>query len=95
MRALTFSSFVNLGEESQFPKYDKFSTIFNDVMRLKAMLLVMTKAQMSLVVILLAVQTVGSWPPTKLRSTVPLTLSASSTLALIPTTSLPNFDQIG
>ena len=39
MRALTFSSFVNLGEESQFPKYDKFSMIFNaDVMRIKAML---------------------------------------------------------
>ena len=68
MRALIFSSFVNLVEESQFPKYDKFSMIFNDVMRLKAMLLVMTKAQMSLVVILLAVQTVGSWPPTRLRS---------------------------
>ena len=95
MRALIFSSFVNLVEESQFPKYDKFSMIFNDVMRLKAMLLVMTKAQMSLVVILLAVQTVGSWPPTKPRSMVPLTLSASSTLALISTTSLSNFDQIG
>ena len=38
MRALIFSSFVNLGEESQFPKYDKFSMILNDVMRIKAML---------------------------------------------------------
>ena len=39
MRALIFSSFVNLVEESQFPKYDKFSMIFNaDVMRIKAML---------------------------------------------------------
>ena len=34
MRALIFSSFVNLVEESQFPKYDKFSMI----LRIKAML---------------------------------------------------------
>ena len=75
MRALTFFSFVNPGEESQFPKYDQFSMIKANVV----ILLVMTKAQMSLVLILLVVQTVRSRPPTKLRSRVPLTLSASTT----------------